>query len=182
MVCPLVEYERQRDLHDSQIELELVENEYRARSRVFEMIEKLWAASSIQQEDYLDYRRLRDRTRVRIARLTVRIAQQENVVEQYALTCSHVRGTPVDRLPEKIASLHAEYRRLDCEILARDAQIAEIDYEFDRQVLTATRTLNERNITSRYELVIDEYDLSQSEARLKSYRRRAKRCKKKLGE
>ena len=181
-MCPLVEYERQADLQDSLVELELVENEYRARSQVFEMIEKLWVARSIEQEAYLDYRRPRDRTKVRIARLTAQIAQQESIVEQYTLTCSRIRGTPVDRLPEKIAKLQAGYRRLDCEILARDAEIAEIDYEFDRQILKATRTLNERNVKSRYELVIDEYDLSQSKARSESYRRRAKECEKQLGD
>jgi len=180
LVCPLVEHERQRDLEDSLVELELVENEYRARKQVFEMIEKLWGARSIEQEVYLDYKRLRDRTKVRIPRLTARIAQQKNIVEQYALTCSQIRGSLVDRLSEKIAELQAEYRRLDCELLARDAEIADIDYEFDQAILEATRVLSQQNIKSKYDLVIDEYDLSQSRARSESYRRRTKECKKQL--
>ncbi len=182
LVCPLVEHERRRALENSQFELELVENEYRARGAVFDMIEKLWVVRSIEREVYLDYKRLRDRTKVRIARLIAQISQERSIVEQYALTCAQVRGQPIDHVAEKIDELQAEYRRLDCELLARDAEIADIDYEFDKAVLEATRTLNERNIKSKYELVIDEYDLSQSKARSESYRRRTAICKKRLAD
>ncbi len=182
LVCPLVTYERQRELEDSQAELELVENEYRARSRVFEMIEKLWTARSIEREVFLDYKRLRDRTKARIARVGVQIAQQEKVVEQYSLTCRRVGGETVDDAESQIAALQAEYRALDCELLARDAEIARIDYEFDREILEATRRLTEGDIKSRYDLVIEEYDLSQSKARSENYRRRMQACRKKLAE
>ncbi len=60
LVCPLVEHERQRDLEDHQSELELVENEYHAISRVFDMVEKLWKVRSIEREAYLDYKRRRE--------------------------------------------------------------------------------------------------------------------------
>lgn len=180
LVCPLVQYERHRDLADSVADLELVENEYRARLEVFAMIEKLWEARSVEREVYLDYKRLRDRTKVRIARLKTRIAQQTIVVEQYELTCDQVRGEVAEGLHERIEALQAEYRRLDCELLGRDTEIAQIDYAFDRQILEATRTLAAENIKSNYELVIDEYDLSQSQARLETYRRRTALCKKNL--
>jgi len=182
LVCPLVQYERHRELADSVAELELVDNEYRARIKVFAMIEKLWQAHSIEREVYLDYKRLRDRTKVRIARLNTQISQQKAVVEQYELTCDQVRGEPAEGLHERIEALQAEYRRLDCALLARDTEIAEIDYEFDRQILEATRTLAAENIKSNYALVIEEYDLSQSRARSETYRRRTALCKKKLAE
>ena len=67
-------------------------------------------------------------------------------------------------------------------MLARDWEIAEIDYEFDKAVLDATRTLADSNIKSKYELVIDEYDLSQSKARVESYKSRTASCKKRLAE
>jgi hypothetical protein len=179
-VCPLVKYERQRDLDDSETELELVKNEDLARNKVFNMIEKLWAVRSIEREVYLDHKRLRDRTRVRIARLNTQISQLKIVVEQYVLTCDQVRGNPAEHLPERVNELQSEYRRLDCELLAKDSEIADIDYEFDQQILEATRTLVEGNIKSKHELVIDEYDLSQSRARSESYRRRTTICKEKL--
>ncbi|MAG32008.1 MAG: hypothetical protein CL908_14085 [Deltaproteobacteria bacterium] len=180
-VCPLVEHERQRLLEDSKVELELVENEYLARKKIFEMIERLWAAHSIERETYLDYRRLRDRTKVRVARLTIQIAQQKGIVEQYVLACAQNRGARTATLVSaRVEELQAEYRRLDCELLDRDSEVAEIDREFDEAILQATRTLADQNIKTRYELVVEEYDLSQSKARSDSYRRRAMECRKQL--
>ena len=203
LLCPLVLHERQRDLEDARFELELTENEYRARKRLFVMIEKLWEARSIERELYLDYKRLRDRTRVRMARLKTRIAQLRSETEQVALACGQggqggqggragrgdrgekseidesVNGA-LDPLAEKIDALQAEYRRLDCELLARDREIAAIDHEFDRAVLEATRALSEGHIKSRYELVIDEFDHDQSKARVESFATRKAACRRQL--
>jgi hypothetical protein len=181
LVCPFAEHERQRALQDFKFELELVENEYRARKKVFDMIERLWAVHSIEKEIYLDYKRLRDRTKVRVARLTTQIAQQASIVEQYALACGQIRReTTIDDVSARIHELQAEYRRLDCELLDRDSKIADIDREFDEAILKATRTLVEGNIKTQFELVIEEYDFSQSKARSESYRRRAKACRTQL--
>jgi hypothetical protein len=182
LVCPLVEYERQRVLEDAQFELELVENEYRARNKVFEMVEKLWIARAIEQEVYLEYKRLRDRTKVRIARVTIEVAQQRSTVEQYGLACARVLSHSIDQLKMAIDEMQAEYRRLDCELLARDTEIASIDHQFDKAMLEATRTLTESNIKSKYDLVIDEYDLSQSKAKVESYSARTKVCRKRLAD
>ena len=182
LVCPLVAYERQQVLEDSQFEVELAENELRARKRVFEMVEKLWQARAIEQEIYLDYKRLHDRTKARLSLLATQIAQQRTAVEQYELVCKEVRSESNSDPQEKITRLQHEYRRLDCELLARQAELAEIDYVFDKAILEATRALAEGNIKSRYELVIDEYDLSQSKAKHESYRNRMILCKKRLAE
>lgn len=182
LLCPLVEHERKRALEDSRFELDLVTNEFRAREKVFAMVEKLWQTRSIEQEAYLDYKRLRDRTRLRMARLSTQISQDESIAEQYSLTCAAARGQTVDRLQEKVEASRAEYRRLECELLARDAEIAAVDYEFDRAVLEATRELVARNTKSKYELVIEEYDLSQSKANFDSYRARTAACKQGLAD
>lgn len=182
LLCPLEEHERKQAVEDAEFELELLENEYRSRKKVFEMMEKLWAARSIEREIYLDSKRLRDRTKASIARVTTLIAQRSSMAEQYALTCAQVRGEIVDQVQEKVDELQAEYRRLDCELLSRDLDIARIDYHFDKAMLEATRTLVEGNIKSKYELVIDEYDLSQSKARVESYKARTAICKKRLVE
>jgi len=182
LACPLVEHESLRHLEDSRFGMELHENEYRARLKIFEMIEKLWLARSIEQEAYLDYKRLRDRTKARIARSATQMPPRTSMAAQYALVCAQVRGESIDGIQEKVEELQAEYRRLDCELLERDSAIAQIDHEFDRAIVKATRTLSERNIKSRYELVLDEYDLSQSKARLDSFRTRTRMCMKRLVE
>ena len=140
------------------------------------MIEQLWQARSIEREVYLDSKRLRDRTQASIARVETQIAQQASIAKQYALTCGRLRGEPVDRLDERVRELQAEYRRLDCELLARDLDIARIDRAFDEAKLG----LVNGNIKSRYELVIDEYDLSQSNARVESYQARQVACRAQL--
>ena len=181
LICPLVEHERQRALADHELDLKLIENEYQSRRKVFEMVERLWAVRSIEKEVYLDYRRLRDRTRVRVDRMKAQIAQQKSIVEQYLLTCSQVRGeTTVEDIGERIEELHGQYRRIDCELLDKDVEIAKIDYEYDSAILSAARTLVESNIKTKFELVLEEYDLKQSKARVEGYRHRAKACKKKL--
>ncbi|MCP5068087.1 MAG: hypothetical protein GY946_16115 [bacterium] len=181
LVCPLLEHERHRALEDYELELGLVENEYQSRSKVFEMVERLWAVRSVEREVYLDYRRLRDRTKVRVDRMRAQIAQQKSIVDEYELTCSQLRGeTTAAEIEDRIAELHNQFRLVDCELLERDVEIAEIDYEYDEEVLRATRTLVESNIKTQFELVIEEYDLSQSKARVEGYRRRAISCRKKL--
>jgi hypothetical protein len=181
LICPLVEHERRRDLEDYELEVKLVESEYQSRREVFGMVEKLWAVRSIEREIYLDYRRLRDRTQVRVGRMKAQIAQQKSVVEQYELTCGEDREEKtVGEVKERIAALHAQYRRIDCELLDRDVEIAAIDYDYDASILSATRTLVESNIKTKFELVIEEYDLSQSKERVDGYRSRAKACRKRL--
>ncbi len=183
LVCPLAEHERQRTLEDFKVDLELVKNEYVARKKVFDMIKKLWAVRSIEREIYLDYKRHTDRTKVRVARMRTVIAQQSSIVEQYALACAQALG-PKDEVPvsARVEELQAEYRRLDCKLLDRDSEIADIDRNFDAAILETTRTLAEQNIKTRFELEIEEYDLSQSKARSNSYRRRAKECRKQLAD
>ena len=92
LVCPLLEHERQRDLENYELLLGLVQSEYLSRGKVFEMVEKLWAVRSIEKEVYLDYRRLRDRTNVRVDRMRAQIAQHKSIVDQYELTCGQWRG------------------------------------------------------------------------------------------
>lgn len=180
-ICPLVEHERQRALADYELQLKLVENEYQARRRVFDMVEKLWAVRSIEKELYLDYKRLRDRTGVRVSRVSAQVALQKSIVEQYELTCGRVRGeTEIANVEERIDALQREYRRIDCELLDKDVRIAEIDHEYDAAILRATQNLVESNIKTKFQLVIEEYDLSQSKARVDGYRRRANACKKRL--
>jgi len=188
LLCPLVLHERQRDLEDARFKLELTENEYLARKRLFVMIDKLWEARSIERELYLDYKRLRDRTWVRSKRLETRIAQLDSETKQVALACDQggksqsdaSENEPLDTIAKKIDVLQAEYRRLDCELLARDLEIAAIDHEFDRAVLEATRAFIEGRIKSRYELVIDEFAHDQSKARVESFATRARACRKRL--
>ncbi len=73
LICPLVEHERQRVLEDYQLDLELAQNKYQARRKVFEMVAELWTVRSIERERYLDYKRLRDRAKVRVVRLNTQI-------------------------------------------------------------------------------------------------------------
>ena len=182
LVCPLELHERARALEDARVEKTLTENKFRAQAKVFAMVEQLWAAKSIEQETYLDYERRRDRTKVQIARWAVQIEQDERALEQLALACGDIQGDDPADVADRVARLQAEVRRLDCELLAKDAEIADIDRTFDERVLAATSILVERNIKSRHDLVLDEYSLSQSKARSKSYRRRAKACRKQLRE
>jgi hypothetical protein len=181
LICPLVEHERQRALEDYELELTLVESEYQARKKVFAMVERLWAVRSIEREVYLDYQRLRDRTKVRAGRAAVQIEQQKSIVEQYQLTCGQVRGeTTVGDIQEPIDSLQRQYRRIDCDLLDKDLEIAEIDYKYDAEVLSATRSLVANNIKTKFQLVIEEFDLSQSKRRADGFRRRASACRKGL--
>ena len=102
-------------------------------------------------------------------------------LEQYELTCGLERGeTSLENVEERINALQSEYRRIDCELLDKDVQIAEIDHEYDAAIFRATQTLVEGNIKTKFQLVIEAYDLSQSKARVDGYRRRANACKKRL--
>jgi DNA-binding LacI/PurR family transcriptional regulator len=113
--------------------------------------------------------------------MKAQIAQQKSIVEQYELICGEEREEKtVGEVKERIAALHAQYRRIDCELLNRDVEIAAIDYDYDAAILSATRTLVESNIKTKFELVIEEYDLSQSKERVDGYRSRAKACRKRL--
>jgi len=181
LICPLLEHERGRALEDYQLELGLIENEYQSRRKIFEMVAKLWAVRSIEKEAYLDYRRLRDRTKVRVGRMKIQIAQQKSILDQYELTCGQVRGdSTVGEIRDRIIERHGRYRQLDCELLDKDVEIAKIDYEYDSEILRSTRTLVKSNIKTKFQLVIEEHDLSQSKARVEGFRRRATACKKNL--
>lgn len=178
LVCPLLEHESQRLLQDYELDLELVENEHQARRKLFDMVEALWAVRSIEKEIYLDYKRLRDRTKIRVARVGAQIARQKSISQQYVLSCAQARGeASAEDVTEQLQSLVADYRTSDCELLARDAEIAEVDMAYDAAMLEATRVLVDSNISTKFELVVKQYNLSQSRARVEGFRRRARSCK-----
>lgn len=185
-ICSLLEHERQRDLEDLEIELELVRAEHRARSRVFEMIESLWDVHAVEQEIYLDYKRQRDRTGVLARRFETEIGQKKVEIERFEAVCGSSGAAPAAggpavpievRIEERIEELQDRYLRFECELLARDVEIAEVDLTFHAAMYEATRVLNERNVKARVDLVVDEFDLEQARARVEGFRRRASACR-----
>ncbi len=180
-LCPLLDHDERRELEDLELELRLTKTELRARERVYAMVEALWKVRAVEQEIYLDYRRMRDRTRVRVDRVATAIEQQRAVVAQYDLICEGAGAATADaESSAKIDELNAEYRRRECELLGHDVAIAEVDLAFHAAVLEATRSLNQGNVKSKFELVLDESDADQAKARVDAYRRRAKSCRAQL--
>jgi len=181
-LCPLVSYERLRILEDFELERDLAANEYAARSRVFGLVEELWKLRSVERDLYLDYKRLRDRSKVRVGQLELQIAQQKAIVKQYALACTKdERGNVSVDTARQLSELQRDYRRLDCEILDREWQMARIDLGYRDGVLEATRTLTQGKIKTRFELMVDEFERDQAKARADAYGRRAKACRESSG-
>ncbi len=180
-LCPLLDHEEHRELQDLELSLELARTELRARERVFEMVEALWQVRAVEQEIYLDYRRQRDRTRVRVDRIETEIEQQQTVVAQYDLICDGRKASAANaESTAEIDALNERYRELECKLLGYDVAIAEVDYAFHSAVLEATKTLNLGNVKSKFDLVLDEADAAQAKSRVEGYRRRARGCRAQL--
>jgi hypothetical protein len=106
-------------------------------------------------------------------RATILVSQRETALEQYGLACG---DDATDEAAARVEKLQVLYRSLECELLGKDAEIAAIDAAYDEAVLESTRILADGNVKTKFELVVEEYALSQSAARMKEYVRRARRC------
>jgi len=177
-LCDLVIYEEMSELEDARIAVDLAKSDFAAYERIFEMIEGLWKAKTIPHMVYVEARYDRDAARLALEQSDLILERQAVLVEQYRLMCGQVDGTSYAK--DKETALHymyLRYRRLDCDALAKSAEIAETNLEFDREYLKSILKLRKQNNATKTQVILAELDVEREEKSLADAKRRTAICR-----
>ena len=135
---------------------------------VLDLLQPLWEARSTERLRYLAGKAARDLARIRVDMAALAREQAETKVEVLEQECFSKPGSAERAL--------TRYRELECELVAKEKRLAEIDLEYRREVLKSTRELRARELSTAQDLIVAEHDLDRAAALLRMRSERLSRC------
>ncbi len=174
-LCPFLLQERQIELDNLELAVQLDQTRLGVAEEVFVLLDGLWNNDAVERLAYLAGKHHRDTARVSLERARRRVERQQAVVEQYRLVCS----TPVE---EQLSSAYRRYRETDCEVRALDIKVIEINLEHHRENLASILDLLENEVASRHQVILEERDVELMQKQLEQARQRAARCRQEIAE
>ncbi|MHC4429967.1 MAG: hypothetical protein ACYS0D_15410, partial [Planctomycetota bacterium] len=75
---------------------------------------------------------------------------------------------------------YVRYVKADCDNLSKDAEIAEVDLAYRKEVLASVRDLRENDVAPRQEVILAERNVDLARKRLGSGRLRTESCRERL--
>jgi hypothetical protein len=176
-LCRLVLETEQFDLEDDRLALELAQSNFAAFEEIYKLIEGLWRHEAIPRMTYLEAKHDRDAAELDLQRAHLIVERQEAIVEQYLRVCdAWASGKSWNEDDEAIDRAHARFRELQCAILVKDAEIAAVNLEFDRELLAGVLDLRAGEVATRQDVIRAELDVTLEEQRLETGKRRAAAC------
>jgi hypothetical protein len=176
-LCRLVLETEQFDLEDDRLALDLARSNFAAFEEIYKLIEGLWRHEAIPRMAHLEAKHDRDAAELDLQRAHLIVERQEAIVEQYLRVCeAWMSGKSWKEDDEAIDDAHTRFRELQCAILAKDAEIAAVNLEFDRELLTSVLDLRAGEVATRQDVILAELDVTLEEQRLETGKRRAAAC------
>lgn len=178
-VCRVVIYDKNTELEDARIAVDLARSRYEAYGKIFKMIEGLWEGKTIPRMDYVKAKYDQDAARLELERYGFILERQSALVEQYRLICS---GKDFEKETRKKAlrTAYLHYRRSDCDALAKGIEVASTNLEFNREYLENILKLRKENYATNTDVIMAELDVELEEKKLDDAKRRTAVCRDEL--
>lgn len=176
-LCPFVLDERQTELDDLELEVQLDQTRLELAEEIFVLLDGLWENDAVERLTYLEGKHHRDVAKISLKRARRRLERQQAVVEQYRLVCSAPFAE--ERAPEKRRAIEQAYQRYldsDCEVRALDVAVIEANLRHHQENLKSALDLRKDEIVSREQVILAERDVELMRKELEQARQRAARC------
>jgi len=178
-LCRLLLHEEQREREDLEIQLRLARSELAAREEIMVLLEGLWKIQGVERLLYVTGKHDRDLAKIEVERRRLLVEAQEAFLEQYRAYCAALSsGKPptAERLGV-IDPIWERYLRADCDAIGQERSAAEVDLEYEREVLASVLDLRESDVATRQDVILAELDVRTAEERVAHARGRAERCR-----
>ena len=176
-LCPFVLDERQTELDDLELAVQLDQTRLELAEEIFVLLDGLWENDAVERLTYLEGKHHRDVAKISLKRARRRLERQQAVVEQYRLVCSAPFAE--ERAPEKRRAIEQAYQRYldsDCEVRALDVAVIEANLRHHQENLKSALDLRKDEIVSREQVILAERDVELMRKELEQARQRASRC------
>ncbi len=176
-LCPFVLDEKQTELDDLELAVQLDQTRLELAEEIFVLLDGLWENDAVERLTYLEGKHHREVAKISLKRARRRLERQQAVVEQYRLVCSAPFAK--ERAPEKRRAIEQAYQRYldsDCEVRALDVAVIEVNLEHHQENLKSALDLRENEIVSRQQVILAERDVELMLEQLEQARQRAARC------
>lgn len=179
--CDLMIREEQSEFESAELAVSLARSNFAAYERIMVMIEGLWQAKAINRMTYIEAKYDRDAAKLALEEADLLLQRQSALVEQLRLICGS-GGSEDRRRAGEIRETYLRYRKADCDSLAKAAEVAATNLEFNRELLTSVLNLRENNVATKPDVILAELAVEREEKSLADAKRRADACRAELSE
>jgi hypothetical protein len=167
-------------IHDERIQLEdavltaeLARSGFAAREKIYKLIKGLWDADVVERMVYLKAKYDHDSHKLALERADLALEERQALIEQYELVCA-------GKSRREIEAARLRYRKAHCAEQAKAIEVAEVDLEFNRQMLESVRSLFAGEVATKTDVILAELDVELEEERLADAKRRTELCRREL--
>ncbi len=176
--CELVLHEERLELKDWELELNLARSDFAAFEKIFKLIDELWKDKVIERMAYLGSKHDRDAAKLALERADLIVDRQEALIEQYRLVCETlVSGDTVEARSRDVQQAHLRYHKAHCDSLSKAVEVAEVNLDFDRLLMTSIIELRAAQAAARQDVILAARDVEMQEKRLEDAKRRVEACR-----
>ncbi len=176
-LCPLLLFERETELDDLELAIQLDETQLALAEEIFVQKEGLWKNDTVESLIYLESKHHRDLAEVSLERARRRLERQEAVVEQYRLVCfAPSAGESAPDQTRAIEEAYQRYLRADCEVRVLDVAVVEVNLGHHQENLKGALNMQRNDIVSREQVMFAERDVEMMLTQLEKARQRAVHC------
>ena len=168
--CALLVSEARFDLDDLREREHLATIRLAADQAIFELIEPLWEARSIERLRFLAAKYDRDRARLSVRRAAVASSRAAAKLEVLEGGCEITSATG-EKSPDG-------FEALGCELVRKRKEMAALNLTYRKEVLESTEQLRRLELATAQELIQAQYDLDLAKSRLRSHTSRLSECAK----
>lgn len=176
-LCPLVLHERQVELDDLELDVQLAKTRLEVSEELFVFLDGLWGDDSVADLDYLQGKHHLERDKVELERARQLVKRQQAILEQSRLVCSALYDEESESEERRaLQQAYRRYREADCEVRALDIAIAEVNLEHHRDNLESILNLRRSDIASRQEVILVKRDVDLLVQQIQQAQQRVARC------
>jgi hypothetical protein len=178
-VCDLVIHDELSELQDARIAVSLARSNFTAYLKIYEMIEGLWEAEAIGRMTYVKAKHDRDAAAVALEEAGLLLERQTILVTQYRRICA-TDGPGSKERSGAIREAYLQYRKADCDALAKKVEVARINLEYQREFRASILDLHEGNVATKADVILAELEVEREEKTHADAKARAETCRREL--
>jgi len=172
-LCPTLIHEERIELEDAVLTAELARSRFVAHEKIYRLIKGLWDADAVERMVYLEAKYDHDSYKLALERADLALEKQRALIEQYELACGG-KGR------REIEAARLRYRKAHCAEQAKAVEVAEVNLEFNEELLDSVRNLFASEVATKTDVILAELDVELERERAADAKRRTELCRQAL--
>lgn len=172
-LCSTLIDEERIQLEDAVLAAEVARSSFVAHEKIYRLIRGLWDADAVERMVYLEAKYDHDSYKLALERANLALEKQKALIDQYELVCG-------GKSRREIEAARLRYRKAYCAEQAKSIEVAEVNLEFDEELLDSVRNLFASEVATKTEVILAELEVELEQTRLADAKRRTELCRHEL--